>query len=87
MFPFISCNYFNIYTNNNKRLQRIKESKGFLVFDKKKKQPDKAKTDMVMQKPRTIIEMMPSENTDPNGSYTGVPENKYEKPVQDADDL
>ncbi|MEG0832569.1 MAG: hypothetical protein RR058_00250 [Oscillospiraceae bacterium] len=24
---------------------------------------------------------------DPSGSYTGVPENKYEKPVQDADDL
>ena len=25
--------------------------------------------------------------TDPNGSYTGVPEHKDEKPVQDADDL
>ena len=25
--------------------------------------------------------------TDVNGSYTGVPENKQEKPVQDADDL
>ncbi len=25
--------------------------------------------------------------TDPNGSYTGRPENKNEKPVQDADDL
>jgi hypothetical protein len=25
--------------------------------------------------------------TDVNGSYTGVPENKHEKPVQDADDL
>ena len=25
--------------------------------------------------------------TDVNGSYTGVPENKGEKPVQDADDL
>ena len=25
--------------------------------------------------------------TDPNGSYTGVPRNKSEKPVQDADDL
>ena len=25
--------------------------------------------------------------TDPNGSYTGVPENHQEKPVQDADDL
>ena len=26
-------------------------------------------------------------NTDVNGSYTGVPKNKREKPVQDADDL
>lgn len=25
--------------------------------------------------------------TDPNGSYTGRPQNKNEKPVQDADDL
>jgi hypothetical protein len=25
--------------------------------------------------------------TDVNGSYTGVPMNKQEKPVQDADDL
>ena len=26
-------------------------------------------------------------NTDVNGSYTGKPKNKTEKPVQDADDL
>lgn len=26
-------------------------------------------------------------NADPQGSYTGRPENPYEKPVQDADDL
>ena len=25
--------------------------------------------------------------TDPQGSYTGVPEDKWEKPVQEADDL
>lgn len=25
--------------------------------------------------------------TDPQGSYTGVPENPEEEPVQDADDL
>ena len=25
--------------------------------------------------------------TDPDGSYTGVPEDRNEKPVQDADDL
>lgn len=26
-------------------------------------------------------------NTDPQGSYTGLPDDPYEKPVQDADDL
>ncbi len=26
-------------------------------------------------------------NFDPNGSYTGVPVDKNEKPIQDADDL
>lgn len=26
-------------------------------------------------------------DTDPLGMYTGVPDNPYEKPVQDADDL
>lgn len=26
-------------------------------------------------------------DTDVNGSYTGRPKNKHEKPVQDADDL
>ena len=30
--------------------------------------------------------LKPSE-TDVNGSYTGVPKNKQEQPVQDADDL
>lgn len=25
--------------------------------------------------------------TDPQGSWTGVPEDRYEDPVQDADDL
>ena len=33
-----------------------------------------------------IINIPPS-NTDPNGSYTGAPVCKGEKPVQDADDL
>jgi len=28
-----------------------------------------------------------SSTCDPLGSYTGVPENRFEKPVQDADDL
>ena len=28
-----------------------------------------------------------SDKSDPNGSYTGRPEEETEKPVQDADDL
>lgn len=38
-------------------------------------------------KVKKVIEEMQSKMTDPNGSYTGVPENPYEKPTQDADDL
>lgn len=34
-----------------------------------------------LDKKRKIIQ------TDPQGSYTGRPEDKYEVPVQDADDL
>ena len=30
---------------------------------------------------------MASVDTDPQGMYTGVPEDPYEQPVQDADDL
>lgn len=40
----------------------------------------------VMKKPLEIVSMA-NIRTDPNGSWTGVPENPYEKPVQDADDL
>ncbi|MCL2697322.1 MAG: hypothetical protein FWE74_04495 [Oscillospiraceae bacterium] len=48
---------------------------------------DAKKTDTVMKKPREMIADMVARDTDPNGSYTGVPVNKNEKPVQDADDL
>lgn len=44
------------------------------------------KQDEVMKKPREIISMK-STATDPFGSYTGIPEEKGEIPVQDADDL
>lgn len=44
------------------------------------------KQDEVMKKSREIISMK-SFATDPNGSYTGVPEDYGERPVQDADDL
>lgn len=33
-----------------------------------------------------IVNMPPSD-TDPNGSYTGRPQDPWETPVQDADDL
>ena len=32
-------------------------------------------------------EILDPSHTDPQGMYTGVPENPWEKPVQDADDL
>ena len=47
----------------------------------------KNKIDNVMQKPREMISDVVAEDTDPNGSYTGAPVNRNEKPVQDADDL
>ena len=37
-------------------------------------------------KANEIFKVKPSKN-DPNGSYTGVPIEKGETPVQDADDL
>lgn len=51
-----------------------------------KKNKKNKKESEVMEKPMEIISMMASK-TDPNGSYTGVPKNPDEKPVQDADDL
>lgn len=39
-----------------------------------------------MAKPLQIISVAGTK-TDPNGSWTGVPVNPYERPVQDADDL
>lgn len=31
--------------------------------------------------------LLRNEETDPQGMYTGVPEDPWEEPVQDADDL
>lgn len=42
--------------------------------------------DAVMKKPLEIIAVA-DPKTDPNGSWTGVPSNPYDKPIQDADDL
>ena len=49
-------------------------------MDKKKKRTE------ISDKVQRIISMQ-SSVSDPNGSYTGVPENPNETPVQDADDL
>ena len=51
---------------------------------------DKAKRDRIMKKAREVIRVRADDGrikSDVNGSYTGVPYNKNEKPVQDADDL
>lgn len=46
----------------------------------------KKKSSEISDKVQGIISMQ-SCVSDPNGSYTGVPENPNDKPVQDADDL
>ena len=51
---------------------------------------DKAKRDRIMKKARSVIKVRTDDGrikSDVNGSYTGVPLNKDEKPIQDADDL
>ncbi len=66
------------YTINNSDRERI-----FLMADK-------AKRERIMKKARSVIRVRSDDGrikSDVNGSYTGVPLNKYEKPVQDADDL
>ncbi len=50
----------------------------------------KEKKDRIMKKVRSVTKFSPSDRrikSDVNGSYTGVPADKNEKPVQDADDL
>ena len=51
---------------------------------------DKSKRDRIMKKARSVIKVRTDDGqikSDVNGSYTGVPFDKNEKPVQDADDL
>lgn len=50
-----------------------------------KKATEKKKRE-IMNKVEEVIDTTPSK-TDPLGSYTGLPVNPNEKPVQDADDL
>lgn len=50
---------------------------------KKKKSSEKISEEAIKEYTETGKEV----NSDPDGSWTGCPERKYEKPVQDADDL
>lgn len=61
---------------------KIKRDRSF------QKHPDTGYTDMarVMRKAMGVAATR-SSDFDPDGSYTGVCDNIYEKPVQDADDL
>lgn len=50
----------------------------------------KAKRERIMKKARSVIRVRTDDGSiksDVNGSYTGVPLDKNERPVQDADDL
>ena len=48
---------------------------------------DKKPKDFYPTRKAKKINELYSPDTDPQGSYTGKPENTREKPVQDADDL
>lgn len=50
------------------------------------KNKEKKKSSEVSDKLQGMFTMK-NTKTDPSGSYTGVPVNPYEQPVQDADDL
>ena len=50
--------------------------------------PIKNVTQRIPAPTKRALEVLPEpSNTDVNGSYTGLPKNKKETPVQDADDL
>ena len=51
------------------------------------KRPSPRKQEKIDRRIAEITSMMTSPETDPQGMYTGVPENPYDVPVQDADDL
>lgn len=50
--------------------------------------PNKKTTQHVPAPTKRALTVLPKpSDTDVNGSYTGLPKNKEEQPVQDADDL
>ncbi len=50
-------------------------------------QPSPEKIRRINKRLEGFMSTMASPETDPQGMYTGVPEDPYEVPVQDADDL
>ena len=51
-----------------------------------KEKPSPEKVQRINNRLNGILSMS-SVATDPQGMYTGVPEDPFEKPIQDADDL
>lgn len=51
------------------------------------KQQKKAKVEQKVEQFVQAVKEINTSDTDPQGSYTGRPENAKERPVQDADDL
>ena len=68
---------------NKKDEKNNKSKKG------KKPTPNNVESDKFIRKNEDIPVSKYDEeiSSDVLGSYTGVPENEYEKPIQDADDL
>ena len=68
-------------TNKTVKTARRTSSNMAGTMTNKKKRPTPAPTK------RALDVFVPPSSTDVNGSYTGVPKNKREMPIQDADDL
>lgn len=71
---------------NKKHSFAYNKSRGVIFLNLFKKQKKCDLPNRVTERATNIISMQ-NKQTDPNGSYTGVPENPNDKPVQDADDL
>ena len=73
-------------------MQTIISAKGGFFMEKQKKNVNNSCQNSKNAPHRVNFYVNMSEdqeriNTDPQGSYTGVPDDPYDKPIQDADDL
>lgn len=48
---------------------------------------NKHRKPLILQESGAVFDQMEFITADPQGSYTGIAEDPWEKPVQDADDL